>query len=278
MKYLRFGPPGAEKPGLKAADGTVRDLSGIVTDIDVAAIERLQSMGEQLDWTQLPIVDENVRLGPPISGIGSFYAIGLNYADHAEEAGMPIPENPVLFYKSVTSIVGPNDDIIKPEGAEALDWEVELGIVIGKTARRVGIEQARDHVLGYVTVNDVSERTWQIQRGGGQWGKGKSHDTFGPIGPWLVTADEVPDPSNLDLWLKVNGELVQNGNTRTMIFNVDQIVSDLSQYLTLMPGDVITTGTPPGVGMGMKPPRYLQKGDVVELGVSELGAQRQHVV
>lgn len=278
MKYLRFGEPGVEKPGLQAADGTLRDLSGIVRDLDAASIEHLRGMGEQLDWKQLPIVEGDVRLGPPISGIGTFYAIGLNYADHAEEAGMPIPEHPVLFYKSVTCIVGPNDDIIKPEGSEALDWEVELGIVIGKTARQVSIAQARDHILGYVLVNDVSERTWQIQRGGGQWGKGKSHDTFGPIGPWLVTADEVPDPSNLDLWLKVNGQTMQSGNTRTMIFDVDQIVSDLSQYLTLMPGDVITTGTPPGVGMGMQPPRYLQKGDVIELGIGPLGVQRQRVV
>ena len=278
MKFIRYGMAGQERPGLMAPDGSYRDLSGLVDDITAANVQSATLADLADKWSSLPTLPQDSRLGAPIAGVGNFYAIGLNYEDHAKESGMPIPEHPVLFYKSTASICGPNDDIIKPEGSDALDWEVELGIVIGTRAQRVSVEQARSHILGYLTVNDVSERTWQLQRGGGQWGKGKSHETFGPLGPWLVTADEVPNPGELDLWLTVNGETMQRGNTRTLIFNVDEIVADLSQYLTLMPGDVIITGTPPGVGMGMKPPRYLQRGDVVELEVQGLGRQRQRVV
>lgn len=278
MKFIRYGIAGQERPGLVASDGSYRDLSGLVGDITAESVQSAALADLADTWSSLPTLPQEGRLGAPIAGVGNFYAIGLNYADHAKESGMPIPEHPVLFYKATTSICGPNDDIIKPEGSDALDWEVELGIVIGSRAQRVSVEQARSHILGYLTVNDVSERTWQLQRGGGQWGKGKSHETFGPLGPWLVTADEVPNPGELDLWLTVNGEIMQRGNTRTLIFNVDEIVADLSQYLTLMPGDVIITGTPPGVGMGMKPPRYLQRGDVVELEVQGLGRQRQRVV
>ena len=278
MKFIRHGAPGQERPGLLAPDGSYRDLSGLVRDITADAVQSPALADLSQRWESLPEVSRDTRLGAPIAGVGTFYAIGLNYEDHAREAGMAIPEHPVLFYKSTTCISGPNDDVIKPEGSEALDWEVELGLVIGKRAHRVSVDQARGHILGYLTVNDVSERTWQLQRGGGQWGKGKSHDTFGPLGPWLVTADEVAEPGNLDLWLTVNGETMQRGNTRTLIFDVDQIVSDLSQYLTLMPGDIITTGTPPGVAMGMKPPRYLQRGDVIELEVQGLGKQKQRVV
>lgn len=278
MKYVRFGPAGAERPGLIAPDGSLRDLSALVPDITPTTLGSGSVAAAGARWAALPTVGGDPRLGPPLSQPGKFLGIGLNYADHAAESGMPVPTEPVVFFKADTSICGPTDDVILPAGAEALDWEVELGVVIGREARNVSVEQAADHIFGYLVVNDVSERHWQMSRSGTQWTKGKSHDTFGPLGPWLVSADEVPDPGSLDLWLKVNGELMQRGNTRTMVFGVHEIVADLSRYLRLMPGDIITTGTPPGVGMGMKPPRYLRRGDVMELSVQGLGVQRQRVV
>jgi len=278
MKYIRFGAAGEERPGLIAPDGSLRDLSARVADITPQTLADGSLVAAAADWTDLPTVGGEPRLGPPLSRPGKFLGIGLNYADHAADAGLPVPTEPIVFFKADTSICGPTDDVILPAGCKALDWEVELGVVIGREARNVSVEQARDHIFGYLVVNDVSERDWQMSRSGTQWTKGKSHDTFGPLGPWLVSADDVPDPGALDLWLKVNGEVMQRGNTRTMIFDVDQIVADLSRYLRLMPGDIITTGTPPGVGMGMKPPRYLQRGDVMELSVQGLGVQRQRVI
>lgn len=278
MKFLRYGPIGHEKPGMLDESGTIRDLSAHVADIDGDAIS---SHGiaklAALDATMLPEVVGNPRLGVPVGGVGKLIAIGLNYSDHAKEANMAIPEEPVVFMKAISCLAGPNDDVIAPKYATKLDWEVEIGIVIGTKAQYVSRERALEHVAGYCVVNDVSERAYQLERGG-QWDKGKSFDTFGPVGPYLVTRDEVGDPQTLDMWLDVNGERMQSGNTRTMIFDCATIVSYLSECMTLMPGDIITTGTPPGVGMGMKPPRFLKPGDVMDLGIEKLGQQRQRVV
>ena len=280
MKLVRYGPPGREKPGLIDGDGKLRDLSRKVKDIDAMAL----APGElaklrKLDTARLPLVKGRPRLGPCVAAPPKFIAIGLNYVDHARESGNPIPENPVLFFKAETSIVGANDNIVLPPESTHTDWEVELGVVVGRVARYVPVEQAMKYVAGYCIVNDVSEREYQMKRSATQWGKGKGCDTFGPIGPWLVTTDEIKDPQNLDMWLDVNGERRQTGNTRTMIFGVADLIADLSRYMTLLPGDVITTGTPPGVGMGMKPePQYLKAGDVVTLGIQALGEQKQKVV
>ncbi len=280
MKLVRYGPAGKEKPGLIDADGKLRDLSKKVKDIDAETLApaKLKELAK-LDARRLPLVKGRPRLGACVAAPSKFVAIGLNYADHAAEAGMPIPEHPVVFYKSPTCIVGPNDAIMLPPGSTSTDWEVELGIVIGKTARHVAEKDAVKYVAGYCVINDVSEREYQLKRSGTQWSKGKGCDTFGPLGPWLVTTDEVRDPQNLDMWLDVNGVKKQRGNTKTMIFGVAALVADVSRYMTLVPGDVITTGTPPGVGMGMKPtPQYLKAGDVVTLGIQGLGEQRQKVV
>ena len=278
MKLLRHGASGAEKPGLLASDGTIRDLSGHVTDLSGAALDpqALARLGA-LDPASLPVVSAGTRLGPPVAGTGKFICIGLNFSDHAAESGMAVPPEPVIFMKATSAICGPNDDVLIPRGSEKTDWEVELGVVIGKTAKYVSEADALDHVAGYVVSHDVSERAFQAERSG-QWTKGKSCDTFGPIGPWLVTKDEVNDPQNLSMWLKVNGETMQNGSTQTMVYGVAFLVSYLSQFMSLHPGDVISTGTPPGVGLGMKPPRYLRPGDVVELGIEGLGVQKQTFV
>ena len=279
MKLVRYGPPGKEKPGLIDDEGKLRDLSRKVKDIDAATL----APGElaklrKLDPNKLPLVKGRPRLGPCIATPPKFIAIGLNYVDHAKESGNPIPEYPVVFFKAETCIVGANDDIMLPPESTHTDWEVELGVVIGKTARYVDRKDALKHVAGYCIVNDVSEREYQLKRSATQWSKGKGCDTFGPIGPWLVTTDELKDPQNLDMWLNVNGVRKQTGNTKTMIFGVGDLVVDLSKYMTLLPGDIITTGTPPGVGMGMKPePQYLKAGDVVTLGIAGLGEQRQKV-
>lgn len=278
MKLVRYGIPGEEKPGLIDGDGALRDLSSNVADIsgsmlDDASLDRLRA----IDASSLPKVKGDVRLGVPVSGIGKYMCIGLNYRDHAEETGMPIPEHPILFMKANSAISGPDDPVSIPRGSTSSDWEIELGAVIGTTAKYVSEAEALSHVAGYCICNDVSERHFQIHLSG-NWTKGKSCDTFGPTGPWLVTRDEIPDPQSLDMQLGVNGECMQEGNTRTMIFTVAEIVSHLSQLFTLHPGDVISTGTPPGVGMGMKPPRYLKAGDVMELTIDGLGTQRQKVV
>ncbi len=278
MKLLRYGPAGAEKPGLMADDGTIRDLSGVVPDIagDVLSDTGLNLL-RRLDTSILPEVDPHVRLGPCVAGTGKFICIGLNYADHAAESGLEVPAEPVIFMKATSAICGPNDPIVIPRGSQRTDWEVELAVIIGTTAKYVSEEQAMDYVAGYAVTNDVSEREFQLERTG-QWTKGKSCDNFGQIGPWLVTRDEVPDPQNLNLWLKVNGETMQNSSTKQMVYGVRHLVSYLSQFMSLHPGDVISTGTPPGVGLGLKPPRYLKRADVVELGVEGLGSQRQEVV
>ncbi len=278
MKLLRYGPAGAEKPGLMADDGTIRDLSGVVPDIagDVLSDTGLNLL-RRLDTSILPEVDPHVRLGPCVAGTGKFICIGLNYADHAAESGLEVPAEPVIFMKATSAICGPNDPIVIPRGSQRTDWEVELAVIIGTTAKYVSEDQAMNHVAGYAVTNDVSEREFQLERTG-QWTKGKSCDNFGQIGPWLVTRDEVPDPQNLNLWLKVNGETMQNSSTKQMVYGVRHLVSYLSQFMSLHPGDVISTGTPPGVGLGLKPPRYLKRADVVELGVEGLGSQRQEVV
>ena len=278
MKLLRYGAAGAEKAGAIDAQGQIRDLSLLVPDLtpDWLAPARLAALAA-IDLSKMPLVDAGVRIGAPVAGVRQFIAIGLNYRRHAEEAGLPLPAEPIVFNKAVTSICGPNDDIIMPEGSEQTDWEIELGIVIGSTARQIAQADALTHVAGYCLANDVSERHWQIQRNG-QWGKGKSFDSFGPIGPWLVTSDEVPDPQVLEMQLQVNGKTMQKSTTADMIFPVAQIVSYLSQFMTLLPGDVIITGTPAGVGLGMKPPVFLRKGDVVTLSMDQLGAQTQRVV
>lgn len=278
MKLVRFGPPGQEKPGLIDADDVLRDLSGLVPDIGGAQLGRdaIAALARH-DPATLPQVAGEPRLGCPVAGVGKFVAIGLNYFDHAAEVGAPAPKEPVIFMKATSCIQGPDDPVMLPEGSQKSDWEVELGIVIGERARYVDEADALDYVAGYCAVNDVSEREFQMDRGG-TWDKGKGCDTFGPIGPWLVTPDEVPDPQSLDLWLDVNGQRMQTGNTRTMIFGVKTIVSYVSRFMTLLPGDVIITGTPPGVGLGMKPPVFLRAGDVMTLGVQGLGAQRQRVV
>ena len=277
MKFLRYGEAGQEKPGILDADGAIRDLSAHVSDLSGAALapDALAKLGA-VDVNSLPKVEGNPRLGPCVAGTGKFICIGLNYADHAAESGMAVPPEPVIFMKATSAIVGPNDDVLIPRGSEKTDWEVELGIVIGKTAKYVSEEDALDYVAGYCTLHDVSERAFQIERAG-QWTKGKSCDTFGPTGPWLVTKDEVADPQNLKMWLTLNGETMQDGSTKTMVYGVRYLVSYLSQFMSLQPGDIISTGTPPGVGMGMKPPRYLKAGDVVELGIEGLGSQKQNV-
>jgi 2,4-didehydro-3-deoxy-L-rhamnonate hydrolase len=280
MKLVRYGPAGREKPGLIDADGKLRDLSKKVKDIDADTLApaKLRELAK-LDTRRLPLVKGRPRLGACVAAPSKFVAIGLNYADHAAEAGMPIPAHPVVFFKSPTCIVGPNDSVMLPPGSTSTDWEVELGVVIGKTARHVPEKDALKHVAGYCVIDDVSEREYQLKRSGTQWSKGKGCDTFGPLGPWLVTTDEVRDPQKLDMWLDVNGVRKQRGNTKTMIFGVAALVADVSRYMTLVPGDVITTGTPPGVGMGMKPtPEYLKAGDVVTLGIQGLGEQRQKVI
>lgn len=278
MKLLRFGAPGAEKPGLMHTDGTIRDLSGRIDDLSGKNLspESLAGLAEA-DAAALPVVEGNPRLGPPVAGTGKFICIGLNYADHAAESGLAVPSEPVIFMKATSAICGPNDPIIIPRGSEKTDWEVELAVIIGKPAKYVSEAEAMDYVAGYAVTNDVSERAFQIEREG-QWTKGKSCDNFGQIGPWLVTKDEVSDPQNLPMWLKVNGETMQDGSSATMVYGVAHLVHYLSQFMTLHPGDVISTGTPPGVGLGMKPPRYLKAGDVVELGIEGLGQQRQDVI
>jgi ureidoglycolate lyase len=278
MKLLRYGPKGQEKPGLLDNDGKIRDLSGVIADVTgsvliAESVTRLRS----LDPAGLPLVSGEPRLGPCVGSVGKFIGIGLNYADHAAETGAAIPKEPVVFNKWVTCISGCNDDIQIPAGSTKTDWEVELGVVIGQTARRVSETEALNHVAGYCVVNDVSEREYQIERGP-TWDKGKGFDSFGPIGPWLVTKDEVPDPQNLQLWLEIDGVRRQSGTTKTMVFSVATLVSYLSRIMTLHPGDVIATGTPPGVGMGMKPPVFLRPGQVVRLGVERLGEQRQVTV
>ena len=279
MKLLRYGPRGAEKPGLLDAAGRIRDLSGVVADITPAQLvgEALDAL-KAIDPETLPLVEGEQRYGVPVNGSRKFIAIGLNFADHAAESNLPIPAEPVVFTKAITCLNGPNDDVVIPRGSLKTDWEVELGVVIGKTASYVTKEEALDHVAGYVLINDVSERAFQIERGP-TWDKGKGCDTFGPVGPLLVTTDEVGDVQNLDMWLDVNGKRVQTGNTKTMIFNVAEIVSYLSEFMTLEPGDLITTGTPPGVGLGQKPePWYLKAGDTVRLGIEKLGEQGQTFV
>ncbi|MDB5660248.1 MAG: 5-carboxymethyl-2-hydroxymuconate delta-isomerase [Cypionkella sp.] len=277
MKLLRHGPAGAEKPGILHSDGTVRDLSAIVSDIGGAVLSDagLASI-RSADPARLPIV-EGARLGPCVAGTGKFICIGLNYSDHAAETGATVPPEPIIFMKATSAIVGPNDPIIIPRTSEKTDWEVELAVIIGKKAKYVSEADAMDYVAGYAVTNDVSERAFQTERSG-QWTKGKSCDNFGQIGPWLVTRDEVDDPQNLSMWLTVNGTKMQNGSTKTMVYGVKYLVSYLSQFMTLHPGDVISTGTPPGVGLGMKPPQYLKAGDVVELGIEGLGQQRQDVI
>jgi 2,4-didehydro-3-deoxy-L-rhamnonate hydrolase len=279
MKLLRYGAVGVEQPGLLDEKGRIHALSSVIDDLtaDSLSPSKLHELGK-LSVDKLPIVPGTPRLGTPYRGVGKFVAIGLNYSDHAAESGLAVPTEPVIFSKAISCIVGPNDDIMLPKGSEKTDWEVELGVVIGRTARYVSEQESLDYVAGYCVVNDVSERAYQLERGG-TWDKGKGCDTFGPVGPYLVTADEVGDPQRLDMWLDVNGKRMQSGNTRTMIFPVRTLVSYVSQFMTLNPGDLITTGTPPGVGMGKKPaPLYLKAGDVVELGISKLGTQRQGVV
>lgn len=278
MKLVRYGNPGREKPGLIDDEGKLRDLSAVVPDIGpaqlgAAALARIRKANP----AKLPLVRGKPRMGCPVNGVGKFVAIGLNYADHAAESGVPIPTEPVVFMKATSCIQGPNDPVMLPKNSVKTDWEVELGIVIGTRARYVSKKDALSYVAGYALVNDVSEREYQLERGP-QWDKGKGCDTFGPIGPWLVTPDEIENVQRLDMWLDVNGQRMQTGNTKTMIFNCATLVSYVSQFMTLMPGDVITTGTPPGVGLGMKPPKYLKKGDVMTLGIQGLGEQRQEVV
>ena len=278
MKLVRYGEFGHEKPGLIDKDGKLRDLSGQIRDLadgafSPAGLAKLAA----LDPASLPAVEGSPRLGSPVGGKPKFLAIGLNYIDHAKEAGMPIPSEPIVFMKALNSLCGPSDDVEKPRGSTKLDWEVELAIIIGTRAKYITEADALKHVAGYAVCNDVSERFFQLERGG-QWTKGKSHDTFGPLGPWLVTPDEVGDVHNLSMYLDVNGERCQTGSTATMIFNVPKIVSYLSEIMTLEPGDIITTGTPPGVGLGMKPPKFLNVGDVMTLGIEKLGDQKQKVV
>ncbi len=278
MKLVRYGEPGREKPGLVGPDGTIRDLSALIRDIDADALSSGFSALKNVDPASLPAVPAGTRLGSPLARVGHFIAVGLNYADHAAESGLPIPSEPILFSKAPSCICGPNDTTVMPKASQKLDWEVELAIVIGKRASYVGANEALDFVAGYAVCNDVSEREYQLERGG-TWTKGKGCPTFGPLGPWLVTPDEVGDVQNLSMWLDVNGERMQTGSTRTMIFNVAQIVSYVSHFMILEPGDVITTGTPPGVGMGIKPePQYLKAGDVVRLGIEKLGEQQQTFV
>jgi 2-keto-4-pentenoate hydratase/2-oxohepta-3-ene-1,7-dioic acid hydratase in catechol pathway len=278
MKLLRYGSPGREKPAVLAADGKIRDLSGIITDVAGEFllqewIDRLRN----LDASVLPIVEGQTRIGPCVGGVGKFICIGLNYSDHAKEAGMALPVEPVIFMKATSSICGPNDNVVIPRGSKKTDWEVELGVVIGKPGKYVEQADAHSHVAGYCVINDLSERAFQME-GTGQWVKGKSADTFGPIGPWLVTPDEVPDPQNLQMWLEVDGHRYQNGSTRTMVFGVAYLISYVSRFMSLRTGDIISTGTPPGVGFGLKPPVYLRPGNRMQLGIVGLGQQSQEVV
>jgi 2-keto-4-pentenoate hydratase/2-oxohepta-3-ene-1,7-dioic acid hydratase in catechol pathway len=281
MKLLRYGPAGAEKPGLLDSEGRIRDLSHMIDDIagDVLSPATLARIAA-LDVGALPVVDAaRVRIGPCVGRVSKMVCVGLNYADHAAEAKLPLPKEPILFMKATSAICGPNDDVIIPRGSTKTDWEVELGVVIGRKARHISEEDAMDYIAGYAVVNDVSEREYQLERGGGQWDKGKGCDTFGPLGPWLVTRDEVPNPQALRLSLKVDGKTYQDGSTETMVFNVRQLVSYISRFMTLNPGDVIATGTPPGVGMGQKPaPVYLRAGQVMSLGIEGLGEQTQRLV
>ncbi|TAM27751.1 MAG: FAA hydrolase family protein [Rhodanobacter sp.] len=278
MKLARYGNPGQEKPGILDHDGRLRDLSAVVADFTAETLTR-QGLARlaAIDPATLPLVPGSPRYGTPVAHVGKMVCVGLNYSEHAAETNAQVPDEPVLFMKATTAIGGANDDVIIPRGSVKTDWEVELGIVIGDVARDVSIESALDHVAGYAVINDLSEREFQLERGG-QWVKGKGCDTFGPIGPWLVTADEVPDPQNLSLWLEVNGHRYQNGHTRTMVFGVAHLVSYISRFMTLMPGDVISSGTPSGVGLGQRPPVYLRPGDVIELGIEGLGQQRQQVL
>ena len=278
MKLVRYGPLGQEKPGLIDADGKIRDLSAHVADIagDVLSPKGLAAL-KAIDPASLPVVEGSPRYGSPVAGVSKILCIGLNYSDHAAETGAEPPTEPIIFTKQINALCGPNDDVEQPRGSDALDWEVELAVIIGSRAKYVSESDAMDYVAGFAVMNDVSERTFQTKRQG-QWTKGKSHDTFGPLGPWLVTRDEVSDPHDLDMWLDVNGERRQTGTTSTLIFNLPHVVSYCSQFMTLMPGDVITTGTPPGVGMGMKPPQYLKVGDVMTLGIAGLGEQKQTVI
>ncbi|SAK90745.1 5-carboxymethyl-2-hydroxymuconate delta-isomerase [Caballeronia fortuita] len=279
MKLLRYGAPGREKPGLLDSNGAIRDLSGVIGDIagDALLPESLARLAK-LDVSTLPVVPAGERIGPCVGRIGKFICIGLNYADHAAESNLPVPSEPVVFNKWLSAVVGPNDDVRIPRGSKKTDWEVELGVVIGRGGAYIDEADAMSHVAGYCVINDVSEREYQIERGG-TWDKGKGCDTFGPIGPWLVTADEVPDPHKLPLWLEVDGKRYQNGNTSTMIFNVGEIVAYLSRFMSLQPGDVISTGTPPGVGMGQKPEAvYLRAGQTMRLGIEGLGVQQQRTV
>ena len=278
MKLLRFGEAGSEKPGIMDTNGTIRDLSSVLTDIagDALSDEGITRIAA-IDPTTLPSVDADTRLGPCVAGTGKFICIGLNYADHAAEAGLDLPPEPVIFMKATSAICGPNDPIVIPRGSTKTDWEVELAVVIGKRAKYVTQAEAMDYIAGFAITNDVSERSFQNERAG-QWTKGKSCDNFGQIGPWLVTRDEILDPQNLSMWLTVNGQMMQNGSTKTMVYSVANVVSYLSNFMSLQPGDVISTGTPPGVGMGQNPQQYLLPGDVVELGIEGLGRQRQNVI
>lgn len=279
MKLLRYGPMGQERPGLLDEDGVIRDLSAHIPDIgpDQLSPAALAALAD-LDTAALPIVEGAPRYGPPVTGTRKFIAIGLNFADHAAESGAPVPEEPIVFTKATSCIQGPNDIVMLPQDSVKSDWEVELGVVIGTTARYVEEAKALDHVAGYVLINDLSEREYQLERGG-SWDKGKGCDTFGPIGPWLVTADEVGDVQSLGMWLDVNGQRMQTGNTATMVFGVAALVAYVSRFMTLEPGDIITTGTPPGVGLGMKPmPVYLKPGDTMRLGIEKLGEQKQSVI
>lgn len=278
MKLLRYGIAGQEHPGILDSEGRIRDLSGVIADLDGASLSAASlTKIAALNINELPLVNEPVRIGPCVARVGKLVGIGLNYADHAAESGLALPKEPVVFMKATSAISGPEDPLIRPRNSTKLDWEVELGFVIGKEARYVSEAEAMEYIAGYCVINDVSEREFQLERGG-QWDKGKSFDSFAPMGPYLVTRDEVPDPLNLHLWLKVNGKLFQNGSSRQMIFGPAFLVHYLSQFMSLQPGDVITTGTPPGVGLGQKPPVYLEPGDLVELGIEGLGSQRQQVI
>ena len=278
MKLVRHGNPGKEKPGLVDEDGRIRDLSSVVPDIGPAQLgAAVLNKLRKVNPAKLPLVRGTPRYGCPVNGVSKFIAIGLNYADHAAESGVPLPKEPVVFMKATTCLQGPNDPVMLPKGSVKTDWEVELGVVIGTRARYVSQKDALSYVAGFCVVNDVSEREFQLERGP-QWDKGKGCDTFGPVGPWLVTADEIENVQRLSMWLDLNGKRMQTGNTRTMVFTVAKLVSYVSQFMTLVPGDIITTGTPPGVGLGMKPPVYLKKGDVMTLGIEGLGEQRQVVV
>lgn len=276
MKLLRYGPAGGERPAVLDGEGRPRDLSGVIDDIDPGTLARRLDHLRAVVVKGLPLVAAGERIGPPVARIGKIVCIGLNYADHAREAGQPIPNEPIVFLKATSSIVGPDDDVVLPPDAMKGDWEVELGVVIGREARYVAQDRALEHVAGLCVINDLSERSYQLERGG-QWDKGKGCDTFCPIGPWLVTLDEVEDIGALRLWCRVNGKTVQDGSTATMIFGVAELVSYVSRFMSLQPGDVISTGTPPGVGMGMTPPQWLAEGDVIELGIDGLGRQRQRV-